>query len=61
MRIMLREYTIGIPRIIRASFFHVLSRIMYATKTANMRKPIRLYMPEQAMSTVKFNGVPSVL
>ena len=31
-------------------FFQVLSRAMYAMKPAKIRKPIRLYMPEQAMS-----------
>ena len=32
----------GIPVRIRAIFFHVLSRIIYAISVANMRKPMRL-------------------
>ena len=35
-----------------AAFFQSLSLTTKAMKAANMRKPIRLYMPEHAMSTV---------
>lgn len=36
-----------------AAFFQSLSLTTKAMKAANTKKPIRLYMPEQAISTVK--------
>ena len=44
-----------------AAFFHVLSLVMYAMNAANIRKPIRLYMPEHAMSMAKGIVDPSGL